>query len=68
MPTFLFHASKIEKDKSGKEQLADGSPLFEIEVEAKSNSDAIKIGIEKFFIQHPNENLDYFLVGACTWK
>ena len=68
MPTFLFRASEIEKDESGKEKLADDSPLFEMEVEARSNSDAIEIGIKKFFIQHPDANLDNFVVGACTWK
>lgn len=68
MPTFLFEASKIKKDNNGKEQLADDSPFFETSVEAQNNSDAIQIGIEKFLIQHPTENLDNFVVGAITWK
>lgn len=68
MPTFLFEASKIEKDNNGKELLADDSPFFETSVEAQSNSDAIQIGIEKFLTQYPNENLDNFVVGAVTWK
>ena len=68
MSTFLFRASEIKKDESGKEKLADGSPLFEVEVEALNNSDAIELGIKKFFIQHPDANLNNFVVGACTWK
>lgn len=68
MATYLFTASRIEKDQEGRKQIDGEGPLFEAEIEASSNQEAITKGLAELDVTHPDEDLDSLVFGACTWR
>jgi len=67
MQKYLFRVSKVI-DIDGSLEFQDENPIFELEIKANTNSDAIQKGLVEFQSVFSNENMDHIYCGAITWN
>jgi len=64
MPQFKYRALQVITDDSGEWRITDEVIRAEYEIEAQSSKEAMEIGNEKLFNEHPEVPLKSFITGV----